>query len=103
MSLTTIPAGATITRVYFAVPEHSTIGDEFDDLAAATQHARARRDDLVQRLTSSLEGYASPEQIEATASTQVRIDLRWVIAEPDGTTEDVVVESYPASTWAARA
>ncbi len=96
MSLRGLKAGATITRVYFAVPDLYAIGDEFDSWDDAVDAAQARANDLQASLTDSLAGFSGPDQIRESVDSQVRIDLRWVIANVDGVTVDVIVESYRA-------
>lgn len=94
MSLGIIKPGSRITRVYYSVPEHHGYGPEFDTWDDAVRHAQARRAELVARLTESLAGFSTPDEIARTADVQVRIDLCWSIEFPDGGGSNVYVESY---------
>ena len=94
MSLRGVQPGAVIERIYYAVPGAYTIGETFEDWESAVRYAKGRRLELITALGASMEGYASAAQIQATADAQVRVDLRWVIRNPDGRTIDAVLESY---------
>src|ERR1044072_6793312 len=45
---------------------------------------------LVAALGASMAGHARSAQIQTTADARVRVDLRWVIRNPDGRTIDTV-------------
>lgn len=94
MSRLLITAGSQVTRVYWSVPENYGYGPEFDSWNAALRHAQDRRADLVVSLAKSLDGFATAEKVAETADIQVRIQLRWLFTLPDGTTVDLVIESY---------
>lgn len=94
MSFRMILPGSTITRTYYAVPDHYTIGDSFDNWDDAVRAAQAKRLKLIEDLTKSLEGFSTPEEITTDADAQVCIELRWVIEVPDGTKPDMPVERY---------
>lgn len=94
MSHRLVKPGSRITRVYYAVPSAYTIGDKFDTWDDAVRHAQQRRADLVASLTETLGGWSTPKQIEDAADAQVRVDLRWMIEDPDGGGIDTVIESY---------
>ena len=44
-----IPVGATITRVYWTVPQHYTTGPEFDTEAEAIAAGLAEREAIIER------------------------------------------------------
>lgn len=94
-----VPAGATITRTYLAIPGPGpVIGREFPNTDegwdAAVTAAQAKKADLVARNAESLGKFGTPEEIEEGANIQVRIDLRWKIDYPDGDGVDTIIESY---------
>lgn len=96
MSFRLVPAGATITRVYLAVPEHHGIGAEFDNTDdgwdTAVDYVQTKRRDLIEKLTESLGEFGTPEYVASTADVQCRIDVRWKIDYPGGGGVDMVVE-----------
>lgn len=94
MALRHVPVGSVIERVYYAVPDHYTIGTECETWDEAVLTAQERHRRLTETLKESLRRYSSPEQIEASVDAQVRIDLRWVIRQPDGTQYDTPMEKY---------
>lgn len=61
--------GATITRVYYAVPSYYTIGETFEDMASAV--AAAREKIVEQRAKSEF----APET--------AHVDTRMVVSYPD--------------------
>ena len=77
----TIPAGATIDRVYYTVPEGASVGAPMT-WNEAVDAARAKRARLVAQLTESLAGFSTPEQIAQTADVQTVVELRWVVSYP---------------------
>lgn len=84
--LSLIPAGSTIERVYWRVPGHYGYGDDFDSRDDAVRAAQTKRTALVESLSKSLAGYATPEQVAHTADVQTVLELRWVIKYPPGHT-----------------
>lgn len=94
MSLRLIPAGSVIEKVYYGVPDHYTLGDSFDEWDDAVRVARAKWDGLMESLTETMGGYVAPEEIVRMADTQVCIDLRWVIRQPNGDRLDHAVKRY---------
>lgn len=93
-----IPEGATIVRTYLAIPGLCGIGDEFPNTpegwADAVEAAQAKKAALVESITESLGSFGTPDGVEQTANVQVRIDLRWKMAYPQGGGIDTVIESY---------
>lgn len=94
MSMRLVPAGATIDRVYYAIPTYYTIGDEFETWNEAVTEAKRRYAEVLAQLTASMGGYATPEEIERTAKTNVNVDLRWHIRYPDGGGMDTMIERH---------
>lgn len=92
ISLNTVPAGAVVTRAYFAVPDAYTIGPEFPTWDDALQYAQGRHADLLASLAESLGPWATQKQIADCVNAQIHIDLRWVITAPDGGQLDTVIE-----------
>ena len=92
--LTLITEGATIRRVYYCVPSAYGYGDEADTWDEAVEAAQKRLAHLIDSLTETLGGWSTPEYIAETANTQVRIDLRWAIDQPDGRSIDTPVQSF---------
>jgi hypothetical protein len=77
-----IPVGSVLIRKYFAVPDGYTIGDPFDDHAAACAHARA-------------EWRRRQETTEIPLNPPV-VDERWVMRLPGGGEEwDVIFQRTP--------
>lgn len=89
-----VTPGSTITRVFYSVPEHYTGGPEFDTWDAALLHAQKRRAERIASLTETLAGFATADEIAQTADVQIRVDLRWTIQLPTGTTIETVIESF---------
>lgn len=95
----TIPVGATLTRVYFALRTNPyTIGHEFDawdDAVIAVQAAYRQR---LTELTESLGGWDTPEGIAATAKSGVYLETRWTMSDPRGGSHDFMAERHPDVT-----
>jgi hypothetical protein len=89
-----VKPGTVVARVYYAVPEHSGYGPEFDDWDKALHHARAKRADLITSLTQTLGDFSTPEEIQDTADIQVVVHLRWDMKFPDGGGIDTVMHTY---------
>lgn len=96
MTFRLVPAGATITRTYLAVPEYASIGREFentdDGWDAAVEYAQAKLARIIEANTKSLGQFGNAEDIERGADVQVSIDVRWKIDYPNGGGIDLAVE-----------
>jgi hypothetical protein len=86
MSLTLVPVGAVVERVYYAVPESYSQGDEFPTFITAARAAIARADDIKRRVADSYPIHWDREQVEAEAErcakTACVVDLRWKLRWP---------------------
>lgn len=72
--------GATVLRVYYAVPDHYTIGETFDDLESAVSYAREK----IAKIKTGAHGeFTKP---------QATLDTRMVIGLPKGGSNDFVYE-----------
>lgn len=96
MSLRGFRSGATVIRVYYSVPINHGVGETFDcdEWGDAVDWAHAHLDRLVRSLEKSLGDFATKDVVYATANAQIRVDLRWVIRDVDGSEIDTVVESF---------
>ena len=86
-----VPVGAVVTRVYFTVPEHYDIGQEYATWLEAAEVAIAKRDAEVQQHFESYRGYFGDERAmeiaRKTAKTHCNVDERWTMKwEQDGVT-----------------
>lgn len=80
MSLRFIPAGALVKRTYYAVPDYSGVGTEFETWEDAVTHALKRRQKHINLGAS-----------DGAADIQCVVDLRWDI-EYEGGSADMPVE-----------
>lgn len=71
----TIVPGTVIERVYFAVPSHGTIGDEFETMADALRFAIAK-------------GKSQEARLDEFRAHPV-VDVRWFMRVPEGTSQTV--------------
>jgi hypothetical protein len=94
MSLGLVPPGATITDVYYAVPQHYTEGDSFPTFIAAVRAALAKADDIKRRGAASYplnwDRARVEEEAERCAKTACVVDLRWKITWPGGGLDAVI-------------
>lgn len=79
MSLRLIPPGSTIERTYYAVPGYYGLEREFDTFEEARDYAVQRRDEHL--------AVSVPETV---ANRRCVVDLRWVIAHPEGSTDTTI-------------
>lgn len=72
--------GGTVLRVYYAVPDHYTIGQTFDDLNNAVAYAREK---IAKIKTGAYGEFTKPK---------ATVDTRMVIGLPKGGSQDFVFE-----------
>lgn len=88
MSHGLVPAGSTIKRVYYQVPDYYGFGTEFATFIEARDAALIRRLEQIEQIK---EGYPPnwPDRdgiAERTANVHCVVDLRWEIVFPKGGT-----------------
>lgn len=93
--LSLIPAGSTIERVVWAVPEHYTSGAEFDTYAAALTYAIRQRES---QLTRYREFHGASIADRTPHPERVDVDLRWTIRQSNGGSMDTAVERRTFNT-----
>ncbi len=102
MSLDSIELPAQVLRKYYSLPDHYTVGRTFEDwnsAIAAAKHAHAQ---VRLSVAKSMGEFDQCREADGTpylhsdrcADTSVRLDLRWVIKDANGTEHDVIVESF---------
>lgn len=72
-----VPAGTTIERVYWSVPDHGTTGPEYDTEAAAIAAGLAEQEALIAR-DREFRG------TESLIPERFCVDLRWAMKFPGG-------------------
>ncbi len=84
MNLSHVPAGATVTRIYYAIPSHCGIGDEYPTFRAAAEAAYAKGQAIRDRIENdpASKPYYSEESLESLAKTASVVDLRWTLSWP---------------------
>ena len=94
----TIPVGATLTHIYYAVrTNHYTQGDAFLNWDDAVNAAKAAYNERLTSLTDSLGGWGSPDEIVATAKSGVYMETRWIMSWHGGSV-DFMHERHPDVT-----
>lgn len=88
-SVASIPQGATVTRTYWTVPQHGTIGDDFSTQGAAIRAAIERR-----------EAYLATLQPGHFVPSTIYVDLRWGMQYPDGGGVDLTMQRTTYDTLA---
>ncbi len=96
-TITAIPAGATITRTYWAIPTFCTSGEEFDDRDTAVLEVQRQHATRITDLRENLGSHSTDEEIHAAANRSVVLDLRWTIQYPSANgiiTDDLVAQRF---------
>lgn len=88
-SVAGIPQGATVTRKYWTIAEHYTIGDAFPTQGAAIRAAIEAR-----------EAYLATLQPGHLVPSTIYVDLRWDMQYPDGGGVDLTMQRTTYDTLA---